>query len=115
MRQTDREAIIRARRGQGIFKQHVMLIERRCRITRVDNPVHLVASHCKPWRDSTNEECLDGENGLPLTPSFDHISDRGFLDFEDSGRLVISPTAVPLVSFSFSLLSCGHICPTLGT
>ena len=28
---TDREAIIRARRGQGLFKQRVMQIERRCR------------------------------------------------------------------------------------
>jgi putative restriction endonuclease len=42
---TDREAIIRARRGQGLFKQRVMEIERRCRITAVENPIHLVASH----------------------------------------------------------------------
>jgi putative restriction endonuclease len=60
--ETDREAIIRARRGQGLFKQRVMQIERRCRITAVDNAIHLVASHCKPWRDSGNEERLDGEN-----------------------------------------------------
>jgi hypothetical protein len=44
-----------------------MQIEWQCRITGVDNPVHLVASHCKPWRDSTNEERLNGENGLLLT------------------------------------------------
>jgi len=43
---------IRARRGQGLFKQHVMQIEERCRITGEVNPVHLMASHCKPWRDS---------------------------------------------------------------
>lgn len=60
---------------------------------RVDNLVHLVASHCKPWRDSTNEERLDGENGLLLTPSIDHLFDRGFIGFEDSGRLIISPVA----------------------
>lgn len=92
-RETDREAIIRARREQGIFKQRVMQIEQRCRITGVDNPIHLVASHCKPWRDSTNEERLNGENGLLLTPSIDHLFDRGFIGFEDSGRLVISPVA----------------------
>ena len=91
--ETDREAIIRARRGQGLFKQRVMLIERRCRITGVDNPIHLVASHCKPWRDSSDEERLNGENGLLLTPSIDHLFDRGFIGFEDSGRLVISPVA----------------------
>jgi len=45
---TDREAIIRARRGQGLFKQRVMQIEQRCRITGVTNPVHLIASPCKP-------------------------------------------------------------------
>jgi putative restriction endonuclease len=79
--ETDREAIIRARRGQGLFKQRVMRIETRCRITGVDNTSHLLASHCKPWRDSSNEERLNGENGLLLTPSIDHLFDRGFIGF----------------------------------
>jgi putative restriction endonuclease len=91
--ETDREAIIRARRGQGMFKERVMQIEKGCRITGVTNPVHLLASHCKPWRDSTNEERLDGENGLLLTPSIDHLFDRGFVGFEDSGDLIISRVA----------------------
>jgi putative restriction endonuclease len=90
---TDREAIIRARRGQGLFKQRVSQIERMCRITKVDNPAHLVASHLKPWRDSTNEERLNGENGLLLTPSIDHLLDRGFIGFEDSGTLIVSSVA----------------------
>jgi putative restriction endonuclease len=70
-----------------------MLIESSCRITKVENPVHLRASHCKPWRDSTKQERLDGENGLLLTPSIDHLFDRGFISFEDKGRLIISPVA----------------------
>lgn len=71
-----------------------MAIERHCRITRVDKPEHLRASHCKPWRDcNTNQERLDGENGLLLTPSIDHLFDHGFISFEDSGRLIISPVA----------------------
>jgi putative restriction endonuclease len=36
---------------------------------------------------------LDGENGLLLTPSIDHLFDRGFIGFEDNGRLIISPVA----------------------
>jgi putative restriction endonuclease len=91
--ETDREAIVRARRGQGLFKQRVMEIEARCRITGVENISHLLASHCKPWRDSSNEERLNGENGLLLTPSIDHLFDRGFIGFEDSGNLIISPVA----------------------
>jgi hypothetical protein len=93
IQETDREAIIRARRGQGLFKQRVYRIERSCRITGVMNLTHLLASHCKPWRDSSNEERLDGENGLLLTPSIDHLFDRGFIGFENSGELIISPVA----------------------
>jgi putative restriction endonuclease len=91
--ETERQAIIRARIGQGLFKERVAKIETRCRITGVENPVHLVASHCKPWRDATNEERLNGENGLLLTPSIDHLFDRGFIGFEDNGKLIISPVA----------------------
>jgi hypothetical protein len=71
----------------------VMRIEHSCRITHVDNPTHLVASHCKPWRDCSNEEHLDGENGLLLTPSIDHLFDRGFSSFQDNGGLIVSPVA----------------------
>jgi predicted restriction endonuclease len=70
-----------------------MRIERRCRITKVNNLSYLLASHCKPWRDSSNEERLNGENGLLLTPSIDHLFDRGFIGFENSGNLIISPVA----------------------
>jgi putative restriction endonuclease len=91
--ETERVDIIRARRGQGLFKQRVMDIERRCRITGVANPVHLIASHCKPWRDSNNAERLNGENGLLLTPTIDHLFDRGFIGFENGGDLIVSPVA----------------------
>jgi hypothetical protein len=91
--ETERLAIIRARTGQGLFKERVSRIESKCRITGVQNPVHLRASHSKPWRDSNNEERLNGENGLLLTPTIDHLFDRGFIGFEDSGRLIISPIA----------------------
>jgi hypothetical protein len=43
--------------------------------------------------DSTNPERLNGENGLLLTPTRDHLFDRGFISFEDSGRLIVSPVA----------------------
>jgi putative restriction endonuclease len=91
--ETEREALIVARRGQGLFKQRVMQVENRCRITGVTNPIHLRASHCKPWRDSSNEERLNGENGLLMTPTVDHLFDRGFISFEDSGLLIVSPVA----------------------
>ncbi|UZW61176.1 HNH endonuclease [Lysobacter enzymogenes] len=91
--ETTKQAVIQARRGQGLFKQRVMEIEIRCRLTGVDRVEHLRASHCKPWRDASNSERLDGENGLLLTPDADHLFDRGFLSFEDSGKVLISPVA----------------------
>lgn len=92
--ETEREAVILARRGQGIFKRNVLKIEQRCRITGVDRVEHLTGSHCKPWRDcASNEERLDGENGLLLTPSIDHLFDRGFISFENDGRLLVSRVA----------------------
>ncbi len=90
---TVRQAVVQARRGQGLFKERVMQIERACRITGVTREEHLRASHCKPWRDATNEERLDGENGLLLTPNADHLFDRGFIGFEDNGDVLISPVA----------------------
>jgi predicted restriction endonuclease len=68
-----------------------MLIESICRITKAEKPAHLRASHCKPRRDSEDEERLNGENGLLLTPPIDHLFDRGFISFEDSGPQIILP------------------------
>jgi hypothetical protein len=90
---TDRDALVIARRGQGLFRQRVQAIEYHCRVTGVDQPEHLRASHSKPWRDSNDEERLNGENGLLLTPSIDHLFDRGFISFEDDGHLLVSPVA----------------------
>lgn len=91
--ETEKEALIMARRGQGLFKARVRTIEHACRITKVDRIEHLRASHCKPWRDSSNEERLNPENGLLLTPTIDHLFDRGFISFEGSGRLIVSAVA----------------------
>jgi hypothetical protein len=91
--ETEKSALILARRGQGVFKQRVRQVEKQCRVTRVDRIEHLRASHCKPWRDSDDIERLDGENGLLLTPTIDHLFDRGFISFEPDGKLLVSPVA----------------------
>ena len=91
--ETTRQALVMARRGQGLFKQNVQRIERECRVTKIDRIEHLRASHCKPWRDSSNNERLDAENGLLLSPDVDHLFDRGFISFEDNGSVLVSPVA----------------------
>jgi hypothetical protein len=91
--ETTRNALIKARVGQGLFRRNLSEFENHCRITGVTYQAHLFASHIKPWRESTNEERLNGENGLLLTPSIDHLFDRGFISFEDNGELLISDVA----------------------
>jgi len=90
---TEKEQIIKARKGQGLFRNRVAAVEKWCRITRVDRPEHLIASHIKPWRVATNQERLDGQNGLFLTPSVDHLFGKGFISFNGDGRVIISPVA----------------------
>lgn len=82
--------LTKSRRGQGIFKANVRLVEDHCRITGVTNIKHLRASHIKPWSLSDNDEKLDGNNGLLLSPHVDHLFDRGFISFEPKGKLLVS-------------------------
>lgn len=82
--------LTKARKGQGLFKANVRLIETGCRVTGLTEVRHLRASHIKPWRFSTNEEKLDGSNGLLLSPHIDHLFDQGFISFETKGNLLIS-------------------------
>jgi hypothetical protein len=90
---TTQKALVLARRGQGRFKKNVAEWEHSCRITGVNNPTHLIASHIKPWRESNDEERLAAGNGLLLTPSIDHLFDRGFITFGDNGDVILSPIA----------------------
>jgi len=93
---TERHAVILARRGQGRFKEAVMAVEERCRLTGVERVEHLRASHIKPWRDCDSPtERLDGQNGFLMTPTVDHLFDRGFISFENDGELLVSDVAHP--------------------
>jgi putative restriction endonuclease len=87
---TQKEQLIKARRGQGIFKSNVRLNEKKCRITGVTNSRLLIASHIKPWADSSDKEKLDGCNGLLLSPHVDKLFDKGWISFHDNGDLIVS-------------------------
>lgn len=88
---TFREQIVKSRRGQGVFRANVLLRESACRVTGVDDPRHLTASHIKPWRDGTDAERLDGANGLLLSPHVDHLFDKGYISFSSDQSLVVVP------------------------
>lgn len=89
---TESEQLAMARVGQGLFRKRLQQIEKACRLTGLSAVKHLRASHIKPWRDSTDAERLDGNNGLLLSPHVDHLFDQGYLTFEADGRVVFSRT-----------------------
>jgi predicted restriction endonuclease len=85
----ERGQLVKARRGQGIFRTNVRMNERRCRVTGITDPAHLRASHIKPWKDCTDAEKLHGCIGLLLAPHVDHLFDRGWISFTDDGDLLV--------------------------
>ena len=87
---TQRTQLVIARRGQGVFRTNVRLVEKSCRVTGLAESRHLVASHIKPWPDSSDLEKLDGYNGLLLSPHIDHLFDKGFISFTNGGTLLTS-------------------------
>lgn len=88
---TDKEALISARRGQGIFRDNVLRVEPHCRATGVADPNYLIASHIKPWSESSNAERLSENNGLMLAPHIDYLFGHGYISFSDAGDFMVSP------------------------
>jgi hypothetical protein len=89
--ETTKEQLLKSRRGQGKFRADLERIEKNCRITKLDVSDYLTACHIKPWSKSTNQERLDGNNGLLLSPHIHHLFDRGLISISQNGNLLISP------------------------
>ena len=91
LKETERDALIKSRVGQGVFrKQLIEKYNSSCIITGINEKRLLIASHIKPWAVSTNEERLSAENGLLLSPTFDKLFDCGLITFADTGKIIIS-------------------------
>lgn len=90
---TTRKALINARLGQGQFRTDMLrLWGRRCAVTGCSVTTTLIASHAKPWTDSTDTERLDAHNGLLLVASLDRLFDQYLISFDPvSGEMRVSP------------------------
>jgi len=87
---TEKSTFIKARIGQGIYRNKLIQYWGKCALTNYGDSRFLVASHIKPWRASNNEERLDTYNGLLLLPNLDKIFDLGFITFSDKGKIIVS-------------------------
>ena len=86
----ERESVVKIRVNQDIYRDALLKRYHSCALCKVNNPQLLVASHIKPWADSTPDECLDEDNGFLFCPNHDKLFDRGFISFGEDGRIMIS-------------------------
>jgi hypothetical protein len=91
---TEKEQLVKSRRGQGRFRTNLEKFEPACRVTGVTNKALLIASHIKPWCECDNAERLDGNNGLLLSPHIDKLFDRGWISFTDAGDLLCAEPSI---------------------
>ena len=90
-KRTEIETLIKARQGQGRFRQKLLKLYPICPLTDLDIQPLLIASHIKPWSVCNNNERLDPFNGLMLAPNIDALFDSGLITFETDGTIKISP------------------------
>ena len=88
---TEKEALVKARVGQGKFRKLVIdYWGGECAITKFPNTGLLVASHIKPWAISCNNDRLDPYNGLLLSPNYNALFDRFLISFSPEGKIMKS-------------------------
>ncbi len=91
LKETERDAVVKSRIGQGLFrKELIKKYNSSCIITGINEKKLLIASHIKPWAVCSNAERLSVENGLLLSPTFDKLFDCGLISFTDLGKILIS-------------------------
>lgn len=86
----DKMAIVKTRINQGVFRDKLIRKYGKCCLCGVDDERLLIASHIKPWADSSPDERTDEDNGLLLCPNHDKLFDKGYISFDDEGYILIS-------------------------
>ena len=88
---TERKGLVTSRVGQGAYRKSILFRwNYKCAVTNYSKKEILVASHIVSWKDSTNEERLDVNNGILLSPTYDALFDQKLISFENNGKIVLS-------------------------
>lgn len=92
----DERAVTVLQRVNQSYFRHSLLHNYRgaCCITGIKLQPLLLASHIKPWRDSTPVEKTAASNGLLLNAFHDRAFDQGFITLDDDYRIVVAHTVV---------------------
>lgn len=91
LQQLEQKRLVKVRLAQQKFRKNVFDINNKCIITDCVDESLLIASHIKPWAQSTELEKIDGYNGLLLTPTYDRLFDKGLMTFGENNQIIYSP------------------------
>ena len=89
---TERQNMQTVRAKQSAYRHDVIALwHGQCAVTGVNETKWLIASHIKPWRESTDSERVDPKNSLLLAPNYDKLFDRGVISFNSSNGKILLP------------------------
>lgn len=103
-RETERLYLGAVRSGQHLFARGVLAnCKNSCVFCGITSPPYLgvrilVASHIKPWRDSTSPERLDTRNGVAACPTHDRAFDVGLMTFTEKLEMRLAPKLLRLLA-----------------
>ena len=88
---TERSGLVTSRVGQDAYRKGIIYRwEYKCAVTGFDKLDVLIASHIHPWAKATDNERLDVNNGILLSPTYDALFDRHLISFEENGKIILS-------------------------
>ena len=89
--ETERRGLVVSRVGQGYYRQQIIeKWKNECPVTGCNISRILISSHIVPWSECNDEERLDVENGILLSPNVDSLFDKHLISFKDTGEMIIS-------------------------
>ena len=88
---TERSGLVTSRVGQGYYRQLIReKWNNRCPVTGCEIIKILISSHIVPWSECNENERLDVENGILLSPNVDSLFDKHLISFSDEGEMLLS-------------------------
>lgn len=88
---TERRGLVTSRVGQGYYRQEILSKwNNKCALTGCSIESILISSHIKRWSESSDDERLDVNNGILLSPNIDALFDEYLISFTDSGDMLMS-------------------------
>lgn len=86
----ERNAVIKARVNHSVFRKRLLEKYSHCVLCGVSHQSLLNASHIIPWSDCNGKDRTNVNNGLLLCSGHDRVFDRGYISFDEEGRIMIS-------------------------